>query len=65
VYTIKQMRYKILTLGFMVIQGYQVINNLNVKLMQLEWINLELEWVKYEFYMFLDLFSYTLIYFFD
>jgi hypothetical protein len=59
------MRYKILTLGFMVIQGYQVINNLNVKLMQLEWINLELEWVKYEFYMFLDLFSYTLIYFFD
>jgi hypothetical protein len=43
VYTIKQMRYKILTLGFMVIQGYQVINNLNVKLMQLEWINLELE----------------------
>jgi hypothetical protein len=34
-----------------------------MSLMQLEWINLEPEWVKYEFYKFLDLFSYTLIYF--
>jgi hypothetical protein len=44
-------------------QSYQVINNINTKLMQLEWINLELEWVKHEFYNFLDLFSYILIYF--
>jgi hypothetical protein len=39
------------------------MDNINKSLMQLEWINSELEWAKYEFYKFLDLFSYILIYF--
>jgi hypothetical protein len=42
VLAIKQMRYKILTIGFIVIQGYQMINNINMNLMQLEWIKKEL-----------------------
>jgi hypothetical protein len=37
------MRYKILIIGFMVIQGYYMINNINVRLMQLEWIKKELK----------------------
>jgi hypothetical protein len=30
-------------------QGYQMINNINTKLMQLEWVNLELNQRSYEF----------------
>jgi hypothetical protein len=40
--TIKQ-RYKILIIDFMVIQGYYMINNINMRLMQLEWIKKELK----------------------
>jgi hypothetical protein len=52
------MRYKVLTIGFIVIQGYQVINNINTKLMQLQWINLELKSIIYELNKFLELFLY-------
>jgi hypothetical protein len=37
------MRYKILTIDFMVIQGYYMINNINMRLMQLEWIKKKLK----------------------
>jgi hypothetical protein len=43
VFATKQMRYKVLTIGFIVIQVYYMINNINTKLLQLEWINLELK----------------------
>jgi hypothetical protein len=33
-------------------------NNIKTKLLQLEWINLELKWTKYELNKFLDLFLY-------
>jgi hypothetical protein len=39
-------------------QIYYVINNINTKLLQLEWLNLELKWIKYEFHKFLVLFLY-------
>jgi hypothetical protein len=39
-------------------QRHYVMNNINTKLLQLEWINLELKWIKYEFYKFLELFLY-------
>jgi hypothetical protein len=29
-------------------QSYQVINNINTKLLQLEWIKKELKWIFYE-----------------
>jgi hypothetical protein len=35
-----------------------MINNIFMNLMQLEWINLELKWIKYELNMFLELFVY-------
>jgi hypothetical protein len=35
-----------------------MINNIKTKLMPLEWVNLELEGIKYEFHKFLDLFVY-------
>jgi hypothetical protein len=35
-----------------------VINNINTKLLQLEWLNLELKWINYVFHKFLDLFLY-------
>jgi hypothetical protein len=35
-----------------------MMNNIKTKLLQLEWINLELKWIKYELYKFLDLFLY-------
>jgi hypothetical protein len=35
-----------------------MIDNIKTKLLQLEWINLEQKWIKYEFYKFLDLFLY-------
>jgi hypothetical protein len=40
----------ILTIGFLVIQGYQMINNIIMKLMQLEWFNLDLEHKSYGFF---------------
>jgi hypothetical protein len=40
---IKQMRYKILIIGFMAIQGYYMINNIIMSPMHLEWIKNELE----------------------
>jgi hypothetical protein len=30
-------------------QSYEVINNINTKLLQLEWVNLELKWIFYYF----------------
>jgi hypothetical protein len=38
--------------------SYQVINNINMNLMQLEWIKNELKWIKYDLNMFLELFLY-------
>jgi hypothetical protein len=32
----------------MIKQSYQVINNINTKLMQLEWVKKELKWITYE-----------------
>jgi hypothetical protein len=43
-------------LCFMIKQGYQVINNINTKLMQLEWIKKELNPSSYEFPKFETLF---------
>jgi hypothetical protein len=45
-------------MGFRVIQGYYIINNINMRLMQLEWIKKELKWITYEFNKFLELFLY-------
>jgi hypothetical protein len=39
-------------------QGYQIINNINMNLMQLEWIKKKLRWIKYELNKFLELFLY-------
>jgi hypothetical protein len=36
-------------LCFMIQLSYLVINNINTKLMQLEWIKKELKWSSYEF----------------
>jgi hypothetical protein len=36
-------------------QGYQMINNINMNLMQLEWIKTELKWISYEFIKFLHI----------
>jgi hypothetical protein len=36
-------------------QSYQVINNINTKLLQLEWVSLELKWIFYELNKFLVL----------
>jgi hypothetical protein len=47
------MRYKVLTIVFIEIQGYQVINNINMKLMQPEWTKTELFQRSYGFSMFL------------
>jgi hypothetical protein len=35
-----------------------MINNINMKLLQLEWIKKELEWIPYELNNFLELFLY-------
>jgi hypothetical protein len=37
-------------------QSYSVINNINIKLMQLEWVKKELKWIFYELNKFLRLF---------
>jgi hypothetical protein len=42
----------------MVIQGYYLINNINVNLMQLEWIKNVFKWITYELNKFLELFLY-------
>jgi hypothetical protein len=42
----------------MIKQTYQVINNINTKLMQLEWIKKELKWTTYELNKILELFLY-------
>jgi hypothetical protein len=42
----------------MIKQSYQVINNINTKLMQLEWIKKELKWIFYELNKILELFLY-------
>jgi hypothetical protein len=49
VFTIKQMRYKFLIIGFIVIQGYQIINNINMNSLQLEWIKKVLKHDSYGF----------------
>jgi hypothetical protein len=36
-------------------QGYQMINNFNMNLTQLEWIKTELKWISYEFIKFLHI----------
>jgi hypothetical protein len=41
--TIKWRIYKILIIGSMVLQGYQMINNINVRLMQLDRIKKEIK----------------------
>jgi hypothetical protein len=33
-----------------------MINNIKTKLLQMKWINLELKWIKYDLYKFMDLF---------
>jgi hypothetical protein len=35
-----------------------MMNNIKTKLLQLEWLNLELKWINYEFHKFLELFLY-------
>jgi hypothetical protein len=45
-------------LCFMIKQSYQVIKNINTKLMQLEWIKKELKWIYYDLNKILELFSY-------
>jgi hypothetical protein len=42
----------------MIKQSYQVIKNINTKLMQLEWIKKELKWIYYDLNKILELFSY-------
>jgi hypothetical protein len=42
----------------MIKKSYQVLNNINTKLMQLEWIKKELKWSSYEFLNSLNLFLY-------
>jgi hypothetical protein len=37
-------------------QSYRVINNIIIKLMQLEWVKKELKWIFYELNKFLELF---------
>jgi hypothetical protein len=44
--------------SFMAKQRNYMIDNIKTKLLQLEWINLGLEWIKYELNKFMDLFSY-------
>jgi hypothetical protein len=44
-------------------QSYQLINNINTKLLQLEWIKKELKYITYEFIKLLKLFFYTKIHF--
>jgi hypothetical protein len=44
--------------SFMAKQCYKLIDNINKKLLQLEWLNLELKWINYELYKFVELFSY-------
>jgi hypothetical protein len=39
-------------------QAHQMINNIIMNLMQLEWIKKVLEWIKYELNNFLELFLY-------
>jgi hypothetical protein len=39
-------------------QGYQMINNINTNLMQLEWIKKVFKWIKYELNKFLELVLY-------
>jgi hypothetical protein len=45
-------------LCFMAKQSYQVINNINTKLIPLEWIKKELKWILYELDKILELFLY-------
>jgi hypothetical protein len=40
----------------MINESYQVINNINTKLMQLEWIKKELKWIYYDLNKFMELF---------
>jgi hypothetical protein len=42
----------------MIKQSYQVINNINTNLMQLEWVKKELTWISYELNKILELFIY-------
>jgi hypothetical protein len=42
----------------MIKQSYQMINNINTKLMQLEWIKKELKLIYYDLNKFLELFLY-------
>jgi hypothetical protein len=39
-------------------QGYRMINNIIMDLMQLEWIKKELQWINYELIKFLKLILY-------
>jgi hypothetical protein len=43
-------------LCFMTKQSYQVIDNINTKLLQLEWIKKDSRWIFYELIMILELF---------
>jgi hypothetical protein len=42
----------------MIKQSYQVIKNINMNLMQLEWVKKELTWISYELNKILELFLY-------
>jgi hypothetical protein len=45
-------------LYFMIKQSYQMINNIKIKLLQLDWIKKELKRISYELNKFLGLFLY-------
>jgi hypothetical protein len=44
--------------SFMAKQCYWLVDNINTKLMSLEWTQKDLIWIFYEFIEFLDLFMY-------
>jgi hypothetical protein len=44
--------------SFMAKQCYWLVDNINTKLMKLEWINSDLLWIFYELNKFLELFLY-------
>lgn len=53
---VEQIKCMILTLGLIVIQGYEMINNIVMKSMQLEGIKKQLKWINYEFNKVMELF---------
>jgi hypothetical protein len=44
--------------SYMAKQYYKLIDNINTKLLPLEWVKKELRWIFYELYKFMELFLY-------